>query len=315
MSEIATMRRQTAERWAKGVLGETPSRFESPLTVLASPAWRGIEADIWRASSQDRSIILKHYHDDTSFYVDPRPAILAAEEAGRLGVGPDVLRTSVSDGLLVLTDLPSPWVAGGLHHALDPELRSAVISQKKAFQKDASLEKSISIFDEIEALFDIIKSENVTTHNDIEPFMVFARDAASKMKALGWDDAPCHRDGNTANLMVHPDNSVKLLDFDLAANCDPFEDIGAYLVEFFESDGEARVGFEEWHGRFDEGLFQRSMIYGLADDLRWGLIGSLMGARSKRSSLEFSKYAAWRFFRLQAQAKRSDANDRIRLAE
>jgi len=315
MSEVATMRRKKAESLATDVLGETPSGLESPLTVLASPAWRGVEGDIWRASSQDRSIILKHYHDDTFFYVDQSPAILAAEEAGRLGVGPNVLRTAVNDCLLVLTDLTSPWVAGGLHHALDPELRSAVISQKKAFQKGASLEKSISIFDEIEALFDIIKSESITTHNDIEPFMAFVRDAASKINALGRDHVPCHRDGNTANLMVHPDKSVRLIDFDLAANCDPFEDIGAYLVEFFESDGEARAGFEEWHGSFDEGLFQRSMIYGLADDLRWGLIGSIMGARSERSSLEFTKYAAWRFLRLQVQAKRSDANDRIRLAE
>jgi hypothetical protein len=86
------------------------------------------------------------------------------------------------------------------------------------------------------------------------------------------------------------------------------------LFEFFETDADARNGFEEWHGSFNEGLFQRAMIYGLADDLRWGLIGSIMGAQSERSSLEFTKYAAWRFIRLQAQAKRSDANDRIRLA-
>ena len=114
--------------------------------------------------------------------------------------------------------------------------------------------------------------------------------------------------------MVHPDKSVQLLDFDLSANCDPFEDAGAYLIECFENDVDARGGFEEWHGSFDEGLFQRAMIYGLLDDLRWGLIGSILGARSARTSLEFTKYAAWRFIRLQAQAKRSDANDRIRMA-
>jgi len=37
-------------------------------------------------------------------------------------------------------------------------------------------------------------------------------------------------------------------------------------------------------------------------------------ALTSNASLEFTKYAAWRFIRLQAQAKRSDANDRIRLA-
>jgi hypothetical protein len=314
MSDEVTMRQEMAKKLATDELGATPSSFENPLTVLASPAWRGVEGDIWRATSQDRSIILKHYHADTAFYVDAGPAIQATEEAGRLGVGPTVLGSAPKDGLIVLSDLADPWVAGGLHHAIDPELRAAVIEQKKMFQTSAKLMKSTSIFDEIEALYDITQTGSIITHNDIVPFMAFVRDAALKLNALGKDEAPCHRDGNTANLMIHPDKTVKLIDFDLAANCDPFEDIGAYLVEFFETDADARNGFEEWHGSFNEGLFQRAMIYGLADDLRWGLIGSIMGAQSERSSLEFTKYAAWRFIRLQAQAKRSDANDRIRLA-
>ena len=114
--------------------------------------------------------------------------------------------------------------------------------------------------------------------------------------------------------MVNEDDAVMIIDFDLSANCDPFEDVGAYLAECFDNDLDARQGFEEWNGDFNEALFQRSMLYGLADDLRWGLIGSILGARSKRKSLEFSKYAAWRFLRLEAQAKRSCANDRIRIA-
>lgn len=314
MSDKVTMRQEIAKKLATDVLGETPSRFENPLTVLASPAWRGVEGDIWRATSQDRSVILKHYHADTSFYVDAGPAIQATEEAGRVGVGPTVLGSAPKDGLIVFSDLASPWVAGGLHHATDPELRAAVIVQKKAFQRGAKLMKSTSIFDEIEALYEITQTKSIITHNDIVPFMSFVRNAALKMNALGKDEVPCHRDGNTANLMIHPDKTVKLIDFDLAANCDPFEDIGAYLVEFFETDGDARNGFDEWYGSFNEGLFQRAMIYGIADDLRWGLIGSIMGARSARSDLEFTKYAAWRFLRLQAQAKRSDANERIRIA-
>ena len=314
MSEQAMTRQKAAYSLATEVLGVEPIIFINPLTVLASPAWRGVEGDIWRASTEDTSIILKHYQDDTAFYVDQAPAMLAAQEAGHLGVGPAVLKCVPEDGFLVLSDLADPWLAGGLHHALDMDLRSAVIAQKRTFQRGVRLEKTISIFDEIELLFDITRSERIATHNDIEPFMAFARDASEKMNSLGWDEVPCHRDGNTANLMVHPEKQVKLIDFDLAANCDPFEDIGAYLIEFFETDGDARSGFEEWYGSFHEGLFQRAMIYGVADDLRWGLIGAIMGRRSERSSLEFSKYAAWRFLRLQMQAKRSEANDRIRLA-
>lgn len=315
MSEIDTRTRlDLATRLATEVLGSSPETMTKPLTVLASPAWRGVEGDVWLAKAGDKSAILKHYHGDTDFYVDPASAISAAEEAGKLGVGPMVTASSANDGLIAFEELSAPWVAGGLHHAIDKDVRSNVIEHKKTFQLGAKLSKSSSIFDEVAKLHEITVNEGITTHNDIIPFMDFAGEAGQKLRSCGMDNKPCHRDGNTANIMVHPDKSVQLIDFDLAAHCDPFEDVGAHLIEYFENDVDARSGFEEWHGSFDEGLFQRSMIYGLMDDLRWGLIGSIMGARSERTSLEFTKYAAWRFIRLQAHAKRSDANDRIRLA-
>lgn len=314
MSDIEISRLKLVENRASEVLGSIPVSLDNPLTVLASPAWRGVEGDIWLAKADGKSVIFKHYHLDTRFYVDSQSAILAAQEAGKLRVGPKVTGAWADDGLLALDVLEHPWVAGGLHHMLDRDIRSNMVEQKKTFQQGATLSRSVSIFDEVKTLFDLTLKDGITTHNDIVPFMDFATDAEQKLRACGWDQKPCHRDGNTANLMVDPDKSVQLIDFDLSANCDPFEDVGACLVECFENDANARHGFEEWHGSFDEGLFQRSMIYGLIDDLRWGLIGSIMSARSPRTSLEFSKYAAWRFIRLQAHAKRSDAYDRIRAA-
>ena len=299
---------------AADILGTVPDVFENPLTVLASPAWRGVEATIWRASTEGRSVILKHYHPDIGFYVDQSVAISATKQAGEIGVGPKLVKSWASDSMLALEDLGDKWRAGGLQDSVDLDVRSNVIAHKKAFQSGPKLEKDIDIFTEIEKLFAITQAENIFTHKDAGVFFDFFYDAKLKLKSLGQDRVPCHRDGNTANLMVGPDKSIQLLDFDLAANCDPFEDIGCYMAEFFESEAQARLGFEEWNGNFDEGLFQRSMIYGLADDMRWGLIGAIMAAKSPRTSLEFSKYSAWRFMRLEIQAKNSDANNRILMA-
>lgn len=308
-------RKERARTRAGEILGSSPEHFSNPLTVLASPAWRGVEGDIWRASYGSRSIILKHFHPDTAFYVDTNAAMEGAEQAGKHGVGPEVLEQWPADQLFVMEDLGSDWRAGGLHDATDPKIRPRIVAQKKLFQGSAELSKSSNIFAEIEALLKLAVGHNCFTHRDISVFADFFEEARQKLQAADMDNCPCHRDGNTANLMIGLDNAVKLLDFDLAANCDPFEDIGCYLAEFFESDADARVGFEEWHGSFDEGLFQRAMIYGLADDMRWGLIGSILAATSPRSALEFSKYAAWRFLRLEAKAKQSDANNRIRAAK
>jgi aminoglycoside/choline kinase family phosphotransferase len=310
----AADREGRAKTACKDILGGEPRTFESALAVLASPAWRGVEGDVWRAATSEASVIVKHYHPDTQAYVNIASAIEAATTAGHNGVGPKVLFSEVDGGILVLEDLAEPWSAGGLHHAVDPAIRSNVIASKKSFQAGPALSRSASIFDEIDAMYAQVEAQGIRTHRDVTIFKSFLDDARARIASLGQDSRPCHRDGNTANLMVHSDKSVKLIDFDLAANCDPFEDIGCYLVEFFENDIDARTGFEEWLGYFHEGQFQRAMLYGLADDMRWGLIGSIMAATSPRSHLEFGKYASWRFLRLEMHAKRSDANDRIRAA-
>ena len=312
--EMGLNRKADCHRCAMELLGESAVQLENPLTVLASPAWRGIEGDIWRASTPLGSAILKHYHPDTGFYVDVATAMRAAKLAGDAAIGPAVRREWLQDGMIAFEDLDQPWRSGGLQDAINAKVRANVIQAKKAFQRLGSIGASACIFDEIDRFSQIVRENSIPVHRDVEVFQSFFAEARARIKSLGQDQVPCHRDGNTANYMVDEKDQVRLIDFDLAADADPFEDIGCHLVEFYESDIEARTGFEEWHGSFHEGLFQRAMLFGLADDMRWGLIGAIMAAKSRRSSLEFSKYAAWRFIRLQARVKRSDANDRIRAA-
>lgn len=307
-------RKTIALETATLVLGAKPEHFENPLTVLASPAWRGIEGDIWLAKAKNDSTTVKHYHPDTAFYVDTAAAIDAAAIAGSAGVGPSVLNSNPEQGIVAFEFLDAPWRSGGLQDVVNAEVRSNTIAAKKCLQNGRRFAKDASIFDEIAALYTIIKDGKILTHRHVGIFLDFTTSARDKIGSLGADSTPCHRDGNTANIMVGENNAVKLIDFDLAANADPFEDMGCYLIEFFEREPEARQGFEEWHGRFDEGLFQRAMLYGIADDLRWGLIASIMAATSPRSALEYAKYASWRFMRLETMTKRSDAGDRIRIA-
>src|SRR6266851_3867987 len=69
------------------------------------------------------------------------------------------------------------------------------------------------------------------------------------------------------------------------------------LPEAFAQEPEARDAFVRNAGTFDERAFNRARIYGIADDLRWGLIGALLSAKSRRNTLEFYKFASWRFLR------------------
>ncbi|MGE0282005.1 MAG: phosphotransferase [Rhizobiaceae bacterium] len=293
-------------------LGGPLDSFESPFTVLASPAWRGIEADIWLARRGDKSEIYKHYHSDIAHYVDPDLAIAAAKLAGDAGVGPRVLQSWEQDGLLAMEHLGDGWRAGGLHDSSAADLRKGIVSAKKRFQAGPRLPRDADIFGEIRTAHAACIANKANLPTNIGAFLEFADRAQQAMSRLKIERVPCHRDGNTANIMVGPGNAVRLLDYDLAANADPHEDIGCHLTELFDREAEARDGFVEWTGFFDEALFQRAMVYGILDDLRWGLVAFAMAASSLRTTLEFAKYACWRMMRFEMTSQSSIAADRLR---
>jgi hypothetical protein len=67
-----------------------------------------------------------------------------------------------------------------------------------------------------------------------------------------------------------------------------------------------------FHGRNDERLFNRAWLYGVADDLRWGLIGALTAATSRRETMEFLKYANWRFLRCRVAVRNPGFAEKLR---
>ena len=305
-------RRESVLAIAQTRLGGELDEFASPLTVLASPAWRGIEADIWLARRGDRFEVYKHYHPDTAGYVDVAAAIRAAHSAGDLNVGPACTGSWPELGLVAMTYPGSQWRAGGLQDAVDEHVRRQVIAAKRKFQAGPSLGRDGDIFAEITALAAECRAAGAQTPRSLDAYLDFANRARQAISAAGFDRVPCHRDGSTSNLLVDSTGEVLLLDYDLSADADPYEDLGCHLIEMFEREPEARAGFEEWTGTFDEGLFQRAMTYGIVDDLRWGLIASLMAATSPRRHLEFAKYGSWRFLRYELNSQHSIANDRLR---
>lgn len=212
-------RENSIRRLASERLGGLSS-FARPLTVFASPAWRGIEADIWLAEGPRGTAIYKHYHDDISGYVDVAAALEATEAAGRLGVGPKVLESRSDEGVLVLAHLGEGWRAGGLQDAADPEIRSAVIARKKAFQAGPLLSRDDDIVADIARLHRLCGEAGARLSQNIAAFLDFAALAGQALSAHGADRVASHRDGDTSNLMIGPEGEVRLLDFDLAANAE-----------------------------------------------------------------------------------------------
>lgn len=284
----------TLQGWGAGDIVVEPA-----IPILASPSWRGVDGFPWRAvkKADGESIFIKQMDPDAGLYIDVPCAFEAAQRASDLGIGPRVLLADVHSGLLVMEDLNQGWRVGTLERMLEPDIVDAVIAARRAFQSGAPLPRKQGVFDEIEQFYAAVVAANAQLPSDAEWMVRELRFAADAFREVEITAVPIHGDGNVSNILISDSGEVRLIDWDRATMADPLEDLGSFLVEAFAQEPEARDAFIRNTGGFDEAAFNRARIYGVADDLRWGLIGALLAAKSPRNTLEFYKFASWRFVR------------------
>lgn len=311
MTAIETARRLvgTLPEWADGTFDLEPA-----VVPMASPMNQGVDATAFRAVDRSRSASLwvRLPHDEASLYACPKTLVAAARAAGEAGIGPAIVAADPTTGGLVMADLSASHRVATLNRLAEPGVRDAVLEAKKALHRGPRLPRSRSVFEAIEGLLERAAAAGVTLPPDSVWLIDHARAAAATITAAGVDTVPAHGDGNASNVLIDEAGGVVLVDYDMAANIDPFEDLGSFLVEAHAFDPEAKESFEVFHGRFDERLFNRARLYGVADDLRWGLIGAILAKTSSRSDLEFLKYADWRFLRCRMAMRDPRFEERLR---
>jgi hypothetical protein len=288
--------------------------IEPAMAVLASPSWRGVDGWPWRAvrKSGGESLFIKLMDRDAEFYVDVPCAFEAAKRASDLGVGPRVVLADIDAGLLVMEDLNQGWRVGTLERMLEPSIVDAVIAARRLFQTGKPLSRRDGVFAEIERFYAAAVAAKAQLPTDVEWLVEELRFASAAVQRIAATPVPIHGDGNVSNIMISDTGEVRLVDWDRATTADPLEDIGSFMVEAFAGEPEARDAFIRNTGTFDEAAFNRARLYGVADDLRWGLIGALLSAKSPRNTLEFYKFASWRFLRCRMAVREPRFGEAVR---
>jgi len=291
---------------------------EPALIALASPSWRGIDGEVTRVTSFDKtqSRIVKLMHSDADIYINLQQMYEATQQASDLAVGANVVRIEPSQRALVLDDLAEKdgWSACTLDMTDDRDFQQEHIGLRKRFNASAKLTIDRDPFAEINNLYlDAVACQAPLPADT--PWLLHNLELIAKaIQASGVDRVPAHGDGNISNVMVHTNGTQKLLDWDSAGNLDPYAELGMLLAEFHLGELEKQAMFEMYEGRFDDALFQRAHLYGTVDHIRWALIGSIHSKRSKRSSMEFTKFSDWHFFLGRMDVSESDFAERLRRA-
>lgn len=286
-------------------------------TTMASPSWWGADSERYsaRASSADAvagsAAYVKVMEPHARDYVDVACSFAAAHAAGEAGIGPKVFIADADRAVLVMEDFT------GVSHTATMDLFdeasdvSALVALRTSVHGLRGITRRAGVFEDLDQVRRLIEKVGGALPLDFDWIMRTLSPAQARIESAGFDPVPCHGDGNVSNVLVLDDGSMRLLDWDTAAVMDPMQDLGALLAEIRPFDSDAREVFEMYWGSFDSALFDRARVYGIADSLRWALIGSYADA-VRPGTHEYSKFSDWQFLRARAGLRDPHFDDRVR---
>lgn len=285
-----------------------------PTPTMASPSWWGADSECLDVRSTDdvtpAAVFVKSMIGHAGDYVDVAQAFAAATEAGERGVGPTVYASDPATGLLVQENVVDTSSTATLDVFDDDAALERLIGLRRQVNDFTTITRTATVFDDIRTLSTLAASATVTLPDDFPWMTRMLAMAEKRIAAAGFDAVPCHGDGNVSNVLLVEDGRMLLVDWDVAAVIDPLQDIGALLAEVRPFDSSARVAFEIAWGHFDQAAFDRARVYGVADCVRWGLVGAYADA-ARPGTLEYSKFSDWQFLRARAGLGDVHFHDRL----
>lgn len=268
-----------------------PLRYALAAAPVASPTHRAVASDCLRVVLDgDADVFLKIRHADMAHDLTP-VAVQAAERAGRLGVGPAV--RIVGDGLLGLDFLAEPWRYARVGDLLEPGTLAAVLAAIRRLQEEGPLGHHFCPFARVAALAREAASVGAPLPDGTGSLIAATALIGEAMRASGIDLRPCRNDGIASNVMLGGDG-VRLVDFDLAGDADPWFEVGAMINEVCRFEDARLAAIEAYAGACDPRLLRRCRLYGAVDDVMWGLWGIVRAVTGPRGGIEFFKYGQWR---------------------
>ncbi|GJE18622.1 phosphotransferase family protein [Methylobacterium marchantiae] len=270
-------------------------RYALAAAPVASPTHRAVASDcVGIVFAEGAPVFLKIRHADMAGDVTPS-AVQAARKAAALGVGPEVLQES--DGVLGLAYLPEPWRYARVGDLQDGTLLARALDAKKRLHGDGLLGHRLCPFERIARLAEEARAAAAPLPDGTDGLVATAALIREAIHASGIDLRFCHNDGIASNIMIGEGtehDAVRLVDFDLAGDNDPWFDVGALVNEVCAFEPERREAIEHYAGTFDERLYNRCRLYGAVDDVMNGLWGVTRAITSARGGIEFYKYGTWR---------------------
>ncbi|MDB5626469.1 MAG: aminoglycoside phosphotransferase [Tardiphaga sp.] len=265
----------------------------------ASPSYRAVESQSFDVAigSAEPSYFLRLANDEVAELVDDDVSFAAARRLNDLAFSPQPIGRAAEQRAVLFARLGSGWRGARIDDLMQPPKVARLIEMQKTVAAGAPFGRSWSVFDGIDGLMTLVAQTDEALPADTTWMLDWMTAMRGAISAAGITHKPAHGDPHSSNLMLGPDGLVMLVDFDMAADMDPYYQLGVQMNELYQFESQMKPLLEMHDGHFNETAFSRCRIYAAADDLYWALRSLLQHARSPLRSVEFLKYAGWRFLR------------------
>ena len=290
------------------------------LLPIASPMHRATAREQLRLAGSDGrpTAVIKRVAPELRGWIASARGLAAQRRAAALGVASDVLAADPGQHAHVERWMDAPWRTATLTDLSAPSVLDAVLAAKRRLHASGPLTHAADALEgagtaaldlaepgpwhRIPALAAALRDCGIGVPPDLSWLLRQAEVAAAAIAACPVEPTLCQGEGSAGNVLISPNLVVQLVDYDLAGNADPWWDLASTLVEACEFDEDWEAALERLDGRVDRGRLARLRLYGMGDDLMWGLWGCLQASVSPRRGIEFFKYGQWRLLRCRQAA-------------
>lgn len=294
-----------AEVRAEAVLSAVPGldlagvAYGPAVAGVASPSFHAVESVSFAvAATGDRAeAFLKLTVPQVAPLVDLETAFRAAGALNVMGFAPEPLHLDAERGGILFAHLGTGYQPAKIDDLIAPDRVAALVEIHRAIAGGLPFGRPWTVFRGIRQLKAMLAALGRRLPADADWLFAVTDMIEAAIEAAGYDLRPAHADPHSSNVMIGPDGRLMLVDFDMAADVDPYYQLGTEMNELYQFDSDMRPLLEIHDGACSDGAFARCRLYAAADDLYWALRSLIHEELTPLRSLEFLKYAEWRFLR------------------
>ncbi|MCO5070765.1 MAG: aminoglycoside phosphotransferase family protein [Rhizobiaceae bacterium] len=266
---------------------------------MAFPSYQGVESETFKVSGESGcpDLFVKISLPELKGMVDHRTAFAAAMRLHELGLAPRPLGADAALGAIVFERLGQDWRVAGTGDLLAEHQLDRLVAIQKLIAGGQPFGRPWSVFAAIDALVAELRRRGARLPAGAARLRQSVSRAGTAIAAGGADLLPAHGDPQTSNLFLGLGGRLKLVDFDMAADMDPYFQLGVQMNELFESDGDMMAFLERYDGAFSRSNFARCRLYAIADDFHWFLRATFLDRTVAPGFADYRKFARWRLLR------------------